>query len=366
MPNEEPRSPARHALAQLRYATLRALLSTAADWGPLDAPQDGYTFVVGVPWQLWDLVEIPLLSLQRARHPRLVETILAVDATPAQMAATYTAARVEAVLERFRDLSPRVVYYTAWQSLLSRAIDWNWVDCWLTWVLGLAEVRSRYAFLHDFDAVVVDRDFCEAHVALLEQRGAVFAGVQEDPRYRCPDGGRLLMTVELLLDAEHLRRTARPLDLFNRITRIDGVSVVYDILREVQTKVGSDRRVLHPIGLDQLVHPSQVISQWRSLRARSEPFQPVGYCPLLIIPLFRHVGGDASGMAEIVAALERGEHVVTLEGGRLDLSRLDDAGRQWIVDQLEHLARYFAETDELEPLVARYCALLRPGGAPLA
>lgn len=336
---DTPRSPARHAQIRLRYATLRVLLSTAARWRPLDAPVDGYSFVVGVPWRLWDLVEIPLLSLQRARHPRLVETILAVDATPAQMAATYAPGRVEAVLERFRDLSPRVVHYTPWQRLLSRAIDWNWVDCWLTWVLGLAEVRSRYAFLHDFDAVVVDRDFCEAHVALLEQRGAVFAGVQEDPRYRCPDGGRLLMTVELLLDAEHLRRTTRPLDLFNSAARVDGASVVYDILREVQTRVGAARRVLHPIGLEQLVHPSQVISQWRALRAQREPFQPVGYCPLLIIPLFRHVGGDARGMAEIVAALERGEHVVTLEGGRLDLSRLDDAGRQWIVDQLETLAR---------------------------
>lgn len=366
MPDDTPRPRARHARAHVRYAALRALLSTAARWRPLDAPVDGYTFVVGVPWQLWDLVEIPLLSLQRARHPRLVETILAVDATPAQMAATYAPGRVEAVLARFRDLSPRLVHYTRWQSILSRAIDWNWVDCWLTWVLGLAEVRSRYAFLHDFDAVVVDRDFCEAHVALLEQRGAVFAGVQEDPRYRCPDGARLLMTVELLLDAEHLRRTARPLDLFNSVAWVDGASVVYDILRAVQTRVGADRRALHPIGLEQLVHPSQVISQWRALRSQGDGFTPVGYCPLLVIPFFRHVGGDSSGMAEIVAALERGEHVVALEGRRLDLSRLDPAGRQWIVEQLEHLARYFSEAAELEPLVARYCALLRPGGAALA
>src|SRR3954470_490082 len=50
-------------LAQAKYALLRRALRRMAAWTPLDHPKPGYTIVVGVPWAMWELVDIPLLSL---------------------------------------------------------------------------------------------------------------------------------------------------------------------------------------------------------------------------------------------------------------------------------------------------------------
>jgi hypothetical protein len=325
----------------------------------MSTSEGGYTFVIGVPWQLWDLVDIPLLSLQRAEHAHCVETILAVDTTHSRMVEKYGAESISSKIERFADIKPRVLFYNEWQHLVARAVNWNWVDCWLTWAIALAAAKSRYAMLHDFDAVVVDRHFCEDQLELASTHNYSFVGVQTDPRYPAEDGSPILMTIELMLDVQELRSRFHPIHLFNSARRENGVMMSLDILRDVQFRIGPGGRKLHSIREEQLVHPSQVISQWKLLKSKKEPLVPEGYCPLFIIPYFRHVAGDSSSMFRITEALEQGRSVVEIEGSQVEVQRLDKPGQDWIADQVERLEHYFSGSATLTGAIQRYCTALR-------
>ncbi len=325
----------------------------------MERPAEGYTIVIGVPWRLWPLVDIPLVSLERSDRARCAEVILAIDATPGMMRKMFGAGAVERTLERFGGLRPRALHYGARQRWASAIVRWNWVDCWLTWVMGLAETRTRHALLHDFDAVVVDPEFLERHYDLALRTGSPFVGLRKDGSYASFGGDTALMTIELLVDAAMVRERFRPVDLFNRVRRWRGMRIECDILRDVQLR-SAETPVVHELSVEQLVHPSQLVSHWRLLgRPRKAPFRPVGYTPLPLIPYFRFVAGEAAPMAALAGALERGERVVEIEGGRVDLSALDEKGRAWIVEQIERLDRFFAGS--VRAPVERLCAAMAQG-----
>lgn len=347
-------------------AALRTLLRTTIGWRSIERPKEGYSVVVGVPWLLWDLVQIPLLSLQRARRDRCVEVILAVDATEKKMKARYGEEAIERIARNFPDLPVRILYYTPWQQLIAGMIGWNWVDCWLTWAMGLAETTTRHALLHDFDAVVVDPEFLERHYDIARGPGTVFTGIAREMTFAEPNVREVLMTIELLVDVQHLRSRYSPVELFNRVRLYRGRRMECDILRDMQLREPASAAKFHELREGQIVHPSQVVSQWRELQGSSDAFTPVGYTPLFVIPYFRHVGGDAAALPRITQALADARDTIKLEGKYLNLAKLNQNGLAWAANQIEDLDRYFSGA-VTEP-VKQYCEqirgvnLLKPSG----
>jgi hypothetical protein len=298
------------------------------------------------------------LSLQKARRSCCAEVILAIDLTARDMERRHGHLRVASIVKSFSSLRPRLLYYTRRQSMLARWIDWNWVDCWLTWVNALTVVGTRHALLHDFDAVVVDPDFCEQHYDVAVRKGSTFTGIQRD--WRFDEHAELLTTAELMLDAAAIRSLFKPIDLFNCVRMHHGRRIKCDILRDAQLRLPASARTLHKVTQEQIVHPSQVISQWHGLRqaaADDAPFTPEGYSPLFVIPYFRHVRGDSSSMLGVADALESGKRTFTLEGGVLDVTSIDQAGADWVADQIERLDTYF--TGGATPIVRRFCTAIR-------
>lgn len=360
----------RYLRAWTSRAVLRTALRTAMPrWSRhrsrhAAVDEDGYTLLIGVPWQLWELIEIPLLALRRARREHGRETILVVDTTAAVLAARYGDSAADAVRERYRELNVRVLFYNNWQRAVTRCIGWNWVDCWLTWAIGLDAARTRWVMLHDFDAVVVDPDFVERQYTMARQVGpGAFVGIERDEHHQTGGTREVLATVELMLDVAEIRRRFAPVDLFNRVRRLDdGRRVECDILRDVQLRMDRSRGVLHKLNVEQLVHPSQVVSQWRKLHAAAAhgaaPFAPDRYTPLFIVPYFRYVGGNDQPMRELTRQIASGRRPLDLEGCPLDPARLDAQGVAWIAQQIERLDRYLTGGDPAAP-VAAFCRSIR-------
>ncbi len=346
-----------YVLARGKFALLRRMLRPLCRWKPLENPRPGYSIVIGVPWALWDLIDIPLLSLRRAHRHRCHEIILAVDTTQHELELRFGTLAVASKVKSYADLRLRLMFYTPAQLRRTRRIGWNWVDCWLTWCMGVAGARTRHVLLHDFDAVVLDPGFLEHHYQTALSTGSAFVGIQRDLRHQGQQHPDLLMTAELMLDAQALRSRFHAVDLFNAVRRHNGLRLQYDILRDVQMRMPDSARTLHEIRGEQIVHPSQVVSQWRGLQQSADPFRPRGYSPLFVIPYFRQVSGDSLGMRAITDALLRGERIITIEGGQLDVSQLDHAGCDWIAKQIERLDGYFVGTRT--PQVQQYCSAIR-------
>ncbi|NRB09172.1 MAG: hypothetical protein HRU34_20045 [Richelia sp.] len=340
-----------------QYAYLRTILRTIARWSPLKDPEEGYTVIIGVPWQLWELIDIPLLSLQGADMSSCREVILAVDTTEAQLKQKYGTDRVAKTLENYADLQPRLLYYNEWQNLICRVLRWNWVDCWLTWVIGLAKTNTRFALLHDFDAVVIDPEFCEKHFKMIAETDRAFVGVQIDKAFDYYQGDKVFRTIELMLDASLVRSLFAPVDLFNRPRRLRKARILCDILRDIQLRLPRQKRLFHKLEEDQIVHPSQVVSQWHQLREATGSFTPIDYSPLFVIPYFRHLTGDSTSLISLTENLRAGNMVIEFEGNSLDLSSLNETGRDWIAKQIERLDIYFSGT--VTEIVKTYCEQIR-------
>lgn len=345
-------------------AALRGLLRLTAYWRPLSEPAEGYTVVVGVPWQLWPLVDIPLRSLQRAARRHCCEVLLAVDTTIPAFQKAYGGTALEEKLAEFADVHPRALFYNPLQQLISRMIRWNWVDCWLTWSLGVAEAGTRHVLLHDFDAVVIDPAFLDRHYLKARDEGLAFLGICADPCYEGYHGQTVLMTIELLADAAALRSRFAPVDLFNRVRMWDGARIECDIFRDVQLRMGTERSAVHATPGMQIVHPTQMVSQWHQLQRSRQAFRPSPSTPLFFIPYFRYLGGAKDAMAQLTESLEAGQTHVMLEGKTLDVSGLDAAGRAWIGTQLRQLESYFASAPRDE--VIRYAEAIERRERPAA
>lgn len=311
-------------------------------WDPLRSPEEGYSIIIGVPFQLWDLVEIPLRSIHRADRTSCHEVILCIDGTEAELLDRFGPDLRKTIQDTFPDIAIRILCYNKWQSFVTRIIRWNWVDCWLTWSIGIGHARSRWILLHDFDAIIADPGFMNRHYQIGLVGGHHFVGIQTEPA-PVDDGIRvLLMTIELLIDAQHLRATYRPHHMFNRVRKSGGLRIECDILRDIQLREVSEKCFLHVVREEQVIHPSQLVSQWTQLCTSKVAYRPRGYTPLLAIPYFRHLSGMSESLQTITNALQRKEPHVSIEGGVLDLSALDDAGLDWIAKQIDRMDAYFS------------------------
>src|SRR5690606_13148158 len=101
-------------------------------------------------------------------------------------------------------------------------LAWSKCYSWLSWCLGLAEVKTRHALLHDFDAFPLDPGFFSERYRLIRETGVEYLGIQPYVvnGYRAVEG--FAATWEMMFDAAFFRERFRPLDVFPRPRRVNG------------------------------------------------------------------------------------------------------------------------------------------------
>jgi hypothetical protein len=107
-----------------------------------------------------------LAGLGAAGATNLREVILTIDGSEEEVGFN--------VVERAREVAPglpvRVIHYTEKQRAVTRKIDWGWVYAWLSWCVGIANTTTRYAMLHDFDALLLRPDVLEERYREIRAR----------------------------------------------------------------------------------------------------------------------------------------------------------------------------------------------------
>lgn len=342
---EKYTSEAAFRITQARRLVVRALIRGLVRWEPLSSPLPGYTVVIGCNSALLRMLACNLQFLAR-QDLRSADRILVVVDRPR---ATLVDDAEASLRGRFPSLPLEFLYYTARQRRVCDLIGWPWVQSWLSWSLGIARARTRHGFLHDFDAMLLRPDLLETHHRAIQSRGHEYLGVQ---RYAgngiVPDDG-LATTFELSFDLAHVRRTLRPIDLFNEVTRFRGRRVDLDTFLHAQLLSGTSS--ILPLGDDDMVHTSQLICHFEDLRfgRRRVP----GLNNLMIIPYFLFAGGEPATLADMTRQLTAGTaRTVDLLGNRLDLGGLPAPHARWIAGEAFRVERALAGS--VRPEVGRY------------
>ncbi|MFP4144897.1 MAG: hypothetical protein ACLFV3_07100 [Phycisphaeraceae bacterium] len=336
--------------AHARLWPVRQLLRTTARWQPMRNPEPGYTIVIGCIRTLPAVLEANLAMLEQQRREHLREIILVMDCRPGPEALD----REAAMRDRYPELPLRVIYYSRWQDLALKALGSAWCYCWLNWVLGIAATRTRYAILHDLDAMLLEPHLIEQRYEAIRERRDHYLGVEMYVGNGITLEDGLAVTFEMMFDVEHVRRRHHPLDLFNRAARRDGRRIQYDTFLYPQSQAGA----ISTLGIDgtEMVHPAQLACQYKTLTRRA------GYVPpernnLPLLAYFDYLAGDGGPLEAQTEAIERLADGIPLAGRRVSYEQLSVEHVTWLDTQTRRMER--AVAGEVRPEVERYLHALR-------
>ena len=109
-----------------------------------------------------------------------------------------------------------------------------------------------------------------------------------------------------------------------------------------------------PIGDDEMVHPSQVVSQFTYFAKSPDDPLPAGN-NILFIPYFLHLADHPDALAEATAALLGSESTaVPFLGHRMNMSRLTVVHLEWIIKQIARVEFAVWPRGGVRPEVRRY------------
>ena len=329
----------------LRRATMRLFLRRLVKWQPLNQPIDGYSVIIGARADLLGVLRANLRMLSRQDRAGLHNITVVLDRTRAAIGEPALAS----LRDEFPELPLEIFCYSAKQVRVAAWVNWAWVYSWMSWAIGTAAVRTRYAILQDLDAMLLRPGVLRERHEAIRVRGVEFLGDDYYAGRGVELAWRVARTYELMFDVAFVRRRFKPLDLFNVMTRVDGKPVDYDTFLWAQHQDG--RKDILPIDRLDMVHPSQMICQFAELVQRRR--QPLRKPNLPLIPYFYAVGGEPGLMAEQTEAMRRSaDGRVPFFGTKLDLSGLDVEHCQWLSEQCRRMERSLH--GEVRPEVAEY------------
>ncbi len=340
------RNPLKYGLVKVQRAAMRSVLHHMAHWEPMTLAEPGYTVILACSSPLAPILKTNLLMLARQDLRDMHEVLVIFDRPRRKIDYPIE----EAVCAEFPDVPLRFIYYTPWQTRLAATIGWAWVYSWLSWSLGIAATRTRYALLHDFDAMLIRRDLLAERYRVMTQRGDQYLGTGYYRGNGVEPGDGLVTTFELMFDASFVRRAFRPIDLFNHVSRRNGRTIDYDTFLWAQSRAGQASVLL--IDETDMVHPSQLICQFTELTQRNRLLSRTAHS-LLLIPYLLYLADAPDQFEATQQQLDRGPaDKLRFYGKNLEMSRLAPEHARWMKKQAARLEAVVA--GEMRAEVERY------------
>jgi len=349
--NEKYHSSLRFNWIRLQRVVLRGIIRPLVRWQPLENPLPGYTVIIGAQAGLSQLVDVNLRFLAQQVHDDLQQVIIVFD-RPADRIDPPVEARLRA---RYPKLPLRFIYYSPRQARILDRINWGWCYSWLSWSLGIAATQTRYALLHDLDAMLIAPDLLQRQYQAITQRGDQYVGVKYYKGNGVLPDDQLVTTFELIFDAQFVRQHFRPIDLFNHVCRHRGRRVEFDTFLYAQSQRGTTS--ITQVQSEEMVHPSQLICQVTELRREGEYTAPV-VNNLPMLPYFFFLAGDEQALSHHQAVFDAASDTrVAFLGHTMNASRLTADHVDWLELQVERLER--AIVGDVRPQVRDYFQSLR-------
>jgi hypothetical protein len=325
------KNPLVFGLAWLRREFVRKQLAGIVNWLPTKELAPGCTTIVAMPRLLPMILHANLSCLNLQSREGFSKVLIVVDGEKGCLAAGFE----ELIQQRFSELTIMFRYYSAHQHHLAERLKLPYVYAWLSWCIAIAEVETRTFLIHDYDALVFNNGL-RNRVQAFDKTPAQLQGVSWYGSNGIQTSDKLLTTFELLVKTAWARQFS-PMDLFHKVGVLDGRGVDFDILIRLQaTRLKESDRLILPMGLNELVHPSQMIHQFTVFR--KFPGARLPCFSVINLPLYLLFGGDSNAVNYATTAIaSRGESktLVLLKDGpvmNFDLLQLEHV--DWSLKQM--------------------------------
>jgi hypothetical protein len=322
------------------------MIRKLVSWEPIKQPQDGYSIIIGCMRDLAPLAIANLKMCARTQSNRRQEIILVFDCPVEEIPEAVT----RAVAELSTSTRVSLIGYDQRQYRVARRINWGWVYCWLSWCLAFRHASTRAVIIHDLDALPLASGFFEEVYDHWLEAGAHYCGIRLYKGNNIEDEMQLVTTFEMAFDVAYLREHFKPFDLFNKHRIVGNRVVNFDTMLWVQWR--SPRRAVRPIHETDLVHPSQLISQYVDLASgRADYSGRENGLPILIY--FLYLGGEVEPLVAASSRLgEESCRSITFFGRTLYVDGISPQAWAWMEKQIRRIEQHlFGAT---RPEIASY------------
>lgn len=334
---------------RLQRAVLRALLRSLHRWQPLRDARPGYSILIPCHHRLAEVLLPNLRLVAQQGLPNLDRTVISFDSVPTPRLGELS----EKLGREFPGLRLEVLYQSPAQAALIRKIGWAWIDIWLSYCKCLSAAQTRWAMLHDMDAMLLRPGIIERRFETIRQRGDQFLGTHWYVGNGNEPEDEMCFPVEMFVDVAFLRERFKPVHMFNHVQMWNGRTVDFDVMLYPQTR---GKRSLLPMADEEMVHPGQVISQYVFLKTKPGYKLPERN-NVFFVPYFLHLAGDPHILEQTTAALETSPSAaVPMLGAVADVSRLSRLHADWVLTQLRRVEEAIA--GQVRPDVSRYLAAI--------
>ncbi len=207
-----------HLRSEVGQLVARAAIGRSLDWSVPTALDDGYTVVLGTPWDLRHLLEVNLRFVSAADTTNLRELFVVFDRCHrGEMDAI-----ARSTQERFPDLPLRFLHYPDRPGRLVERINVSTFYNSLNVTLAITEASTRTVILHDFDLYPVVPEYFERLHHSLTARNLRFCGFEKTHFQGLRDEDDIIGTWSLTIDSAWLRRTWKPIQCFHRLSTVHG------------------------------------------------------------------------------------------------------------------------------------------------
>jgi len=253
-------------IRKIRRESLKAVLRTMYRWTPLENPIDGWSIVLGTPWELRHLLEVNLLFVSRTDLAGMDRVHVVFDRVRQPGAEEFIAS----VHARFPDLPVEFHFHEPLPGRLAARIHQSKFYASMNWTTGLKACRTRWAVMHDFDLYPLDPSYFRRIVAAMRENEWRFSGAEITRYSKLTDADNLIGTWTLGIDVAWIRSNWSAVDCFHAVAEVNGRRADLDAFSYVQSR--TPQRGLTPgLGVQSFAHVRNLCSTYLRFRKGEQP-----------------------------------------------------------------------------------------------
>ncbi len=205
----------RHPFRQrIGREVVKTALSSLLRWRPLQAAGDGFTVILGVPWDLRHLLSVNLRFVAKTDLSHLKKLFVVFDRRKRQEMAEIE----ERTRREFPMLPLEFLCYPPAAGWLIEKVHVSTFYNSMNTTLALGRCETKHAVLHDFDLYPLRKDHFTSIVDAMRANTWRFSGHEFTHFDGLEDQDRQIGTWTLGIDVEWLRSQYRPTDCFHRVS----------------------------------------------------------------------------------------------------------------------------------------------------
>lgn len=275
---------------------VKSILSPMLSWCHLKSPVEGFSIILGVPWDLRHLLSVNLQFVAKTDLTRLNKVFVVFDRRSRSEMVTIE----EKIRREFPSLPLEFLCYPDVSGWIIEKVHVSTFYNSMNTTLAIGRCNTKYVVLHDFDLYPLRVDHFTSIIDAMQRNQWRFAGHELTHFDGLKDEDRQIGTWTLGIDVEWLRSQHRPIDCFHCVTSHAGRTFNLDPFARIQFQTRA-RGLTEGFDEASFCHVKNLCSTYLRLLKRA-PLKVAWR--LHYLWYLEHLSGNSDRLGDVIQAMQ--------------------------------------------------------------